>query len=132
MLVVETVAKIRRAYFVQGKSIKAVCRELRATDVASRGLDIQDVAHVINYDLPTLPEDFIHRVGRTGRAGAHGKASTLVSPAETLELRSIERVLKLRLQRKEINGDIAAERLSRPRNTLVGRTLQPLPGEFFA
>ena len=105
---------------------------LVATDVASRGLDIQDVAHVINYDLPTLPEDFIHRVGRTGRAGARGRASTLVSPAETLELRNIERVLKLRLQRKEINADIAAERLSRPRNTLVGRTLQPLPGEFFA
>jgi hypothetical protein len=47
-------------------------------------------------------------------------------------LRNIERVLKLRLQRKEINADIAAERLSRPRNTLVGRTLQPLPGEYFA
>ncbi|HET7183826.1 MAG TPA: DEAD/DEAH box helicase, partial [Terriglobales bacterium] len=58
---------------------------LVATDVASRGLDIQDVAHVINYDLPTLPEDFIHRVGRTGRAGALGRASTLVSPAEVLE-----------------------------------------------
>ena len=73
---------------------------LVATDVASRGLDIQDVAHVINYDLPTLPEDFIHRVGRTGRAGATGRASTLVSPAETLELRNIERVLQLRVQRK--------------------------------
>jgi len=105
---------------------------LVATDVASRGLDIQDVAHVINYDLPTLPEDFIHRVGRTGRAGAAGRASTLVCPAEILELRNIERVLKLRIQRGDIKGDISAERASRPRNTLVGRTLQPLPGEFFA
>ncbi|HET7183549.1 MAG TPA: helicase-related protein, partial [Terriglobales bacterium] len=93
---------------------------------------IQDVAHVINYDLPTLPEDFIHRVGRTGRAGALGRASTLVSPAEVLEPRNIERVLKLRIQRGEIKDDIAAERSSRPRNTLPSRTLQPLPGEVFA
>jgi len=105
---------------------------LVATDVASRGLDIEDVAHVINYDLPTLPEDFIHRVGRCGRAGARGRASTLVSAAEAIDLRTIERVLKLRLERKEISGDISAERASRPRNTLQGRTLQPMPGEVFA
>jgi ATP-dependent RNA helicase RhlE len=105
---------------------------LVATDIASRGLDIQDVAHVINYDLPTLPEDFIHRVGRTGRAGALGRASTLVCPAETLGLRNIERVLKLRIERRDINADISAERSSRPQNTLASRTLQPLPGELFA
>jgi ATP-dependent RNA helicase RhlE len=105
---------------------------LVATDVASRGLHIQDVAHVINYDLPTLPEDFIHRVGRTGRAGATGRASTLVCPAEALELRNIERVLKLRIQREDIHQDISDERATRPRNTLPTRTLQALPGEVFA
>jgi ATP-dependent RNA helicase RhlE len=105
---------------------------LVATDVASRGLDIQDVAHVINYDLPTLPEDFIHRVGRTGRAGATGRASTLVSPAEMLELRTIERVLKLKIERKNISAAISAERSTRPGNTLPSRTLQRLPGEYFA
>ena len=105
---------------------------LVATDVASRGLDIQSVAHVINYDLPTLPEDFIHRVGRTGRAGARGHASTLATPAEALQLRNIERALGLRILRCEINEEISAERSSRPGNTLASRTLQPLPGEVFA
>ena len=105
---------------------------LVATDVASRGLHIQDVAHVINYDLPTLPEDFIHRVGRTGRAGAQGRASTLVSPAEILELRDIERALKLRIERRVIAADPSAVSRPRPRNTLATRTLQALPGEVFA
>jgi len=105
---------------------------LVATDVASRGLDVRDVAHVINYDLPKLAEDFIHRVGRTGRAGASGRASTLVSPAELLELRDIERVLKLRFQRREVNAEIFAERSSRPGNTLASRTLHPMAGEVFA
>ncbi len=103
---------------------------LVATDVASRGLDIQDVAHVINYDLPSIPEDFIHRVGRTGRAGAAGLASTLVSGAEVFELNSIERALKLRITRKEMaTGDIPAPET---RNTLRSRTLIAMPGEVFA
>ncbi|HEX6907165.1 MAG TPA: ATP-dependent helicase, partial [Terriglobales bacterium] len=83
-------------------------------------------------DLPTLPEDFIHRVGRTGRAGARGHASTLATPAEALQLRNIERALGLRILRCEINEEISAERSSRPGNTLASRTLQPLPGEVFA
>jgi ATP-dependent RNA helicase RhlE len=105
---------------------------LVATDIAARGLHIDDVAHVINYDLPTLPEDFIHRVGRTGRAGAQGVASTLVAGADLLALRHIERTLKLRIERKQVERDEANERL-RPavQNTLVSRTLTRLPGEVF-
>ena len=76
---------------------------LVATDIASRGLHVDDVAHVINYDLPKMAEDFIHRVGRTGRAGAQGRASTLVAGAEVLELRHIERTLKLRIERKQMD-----------------------------
>ncbi len=103
-----------------------------ATDVAARGLHINDVAHVINYDLPNMAEDFIHRVGRTGRAGAKGIASTLVAGAEIVELRRIERALKLRIVRKEIGaGGATAPRKERV-NTLSSRTLQRLPGEVFA
>jgi ATP-dependent RNA helicase RhlE len=106
---------------------------LVATDVASRGLHCDDVAHVINYDIPKMAEDFIHRVGRTGRAGSQGRASTLVTGAEVLELRNIERTLKLRIERKHV--DASASFNDQPRrfvqNTLASRTLTALPGEVF-
>jgi ATP-dependent RNA helicase RhlE len=104
---------------------------LVATDVASRGIHVSNVAHVINYDLPQIPEDFIHRVGRTGRMGSAGRASTLVSGAEIAELRSIERALKVKIARKQVAGDGAI--MARPvQNTLVTRTLSRLPGEVFS
>jgi ATP-dependent RNA helicase RhlE len=106
---------------------------LVATDVASRGLHVDDVAHVINYDIPKMAEDFIHRVGRTGRAGLQGRASTLVTGAEVLELRNIERTLKLRIERKQV--DASASFNDQPKrfvqNTLASRTLTALPGEVF-
>src|SRR5208283_3876290 len=83
---------------------------LVATDIASRGLHVDDVAHVINYDLPKMAEDFIHRVGRTGRAGSQGRASTLVTGAEVLDLRNIERALKLRIERKQVDASAANDR----------------------
>ncbi|HEY4841225.1 MAG TPA: DEAD/DEAH box helicase [Terriglobales bacterium] len=105
---------------------------LVATDIASRGLHCDDVAHVINYDLPKMAEDFIHRVGRTGRAGSQGRASTLFTAAENLALRDIERTLKLRIERKQVN---ATSENAQPRrfvqNTLASRTLTALPGEVF-
>ncbi len=104
---------------------------LVATDLAARGLDVQDITHVINYDLPNLPEDFIHRVGRTGRMGACGLASTLVSGAEVFELRSIERALKLHIKRQEIAPVDVDTVVSQTRNTLPSRTLTAMPGEIF-
>ena len=67
-------------------------RVLVATDIAARGLDVDDVSHVINYDVPSAPEDYVHRVGRTGRAGNQGQAITIVAPVDELSLRSIERL----------------------------------------
>ena len=106
-------------------------RVLVATDIASRGLHVDDVAHVINYDLPKMAEDFIHRVGRTGRAGLQGRASTLVAGAEVLELRHIERSLQLRMERKQIATETAAPPRRIIQDTLVSRTLTALPGEVF-
>jgi ATP-dependent RNA helicase RhlE len=104
---------------------------LVATDIASRGLHVDDVAHVINYDLPKMAEDFIHRVGRTGRAGSLGRASSIVTGVEVIELRNIERTLKLRMERMQIDA-AASDRPKRViQNTLASRTLTRLPGEVF-
>src|SRR5712692_5865159 len=67
-------------------------RVLVATDIAARGLDVDSVSHVINYDVPAAPEDYVHRVGRTGRAGNQGQAITIVAPADELSMRAIERL----------------------------------------
>ena len=105
---------------------------LVATDVASRGIHVDNVAHVINYDLPEVAEDFIHRVGRTGRAGLKGRASSLVSGAEIGELRAIERTLKLKIARRRIDEFETVVAKHKPaKNTLSSRTLAALPGEVF-
>lgn len=67
-------------------------RVLVATDIAARGLDVNAVSHVINYDVPAAPEDYVHRVGRTGRAGNEGKAISLVAPVDELSMKAIERL----------------------------------------
>ena len=79
-------------------------RVLVATDVAARGIDVAHVAHVVNYDMPKEPEDFVHRVGRTGRAAARGVASTFAGPAERGELRKIERTLSLQMKRFRVRS----------------------------
>jgi ATP-dependent RNA helicase RhlE len=79
-------------------------RILVATDVAARGIDVANVAQVINFDLPKMAEDFVHRVGRTGRASAHGVASTFAAPAERGDLRKIERTLSLHMKHYRVRA----------------------------
>jgi ATP-dependent RNA helicase RhlE len=79
-------------------------RVLVATDVAARGLDVANVAHVVNFDLPKVAEDFVHRVGRTGRASAKGIASTFAGPAERNDLRRIERELSIQMTHFKVRG----------------------------
>lgn len=86
--------------FAQGQH-----RVLVATDVAARGIDVADVAHVVNYDIPREAEDFVHRVGRTGRASARGVASTFAAPDEKHVLRKMERVLSIQMKRFRVKAN---------------------------
>jgi ATP-dependent RNA helicase RhlE len=77
---------------------------LVATDIAARGIDIDQLPYVVNYDLPNVPEDYVHRIGRTGRAGATGEAVSLVCVDEHVLLRDIERFIKREIPREVIAG----------------------------
>ena len=79
-------------------------RALVATDIAARGIDIDQLPQVVNFDLPNVPEDYVHRIGRTGRAGATGQAVSLVSADEIKQLSDIEKLIKKPLQRKLVDG----------------------------
>jgi ATP-dependent RNA helicase RhlE len=87
-------------------------RVLVATDVAARGIDVADVAHVVNYDMPREAEDFVHRIGRTGRASARGVASTFAAPEERHVLRKMEKMLSINMKRYRVratDGERAAQ-----------------------
>jgi ATP-dependent RNA helicase RhlE len=79
-------------------------RVLVATDIAARGLDIEELPHVVNYDLPHVPEDYVHRIGRTGRAGAEGAAVSLVSHEERPLLAAIERLMNRKVEMRTVPG----------------------------
>ena len=109
---------------------------LVASDVAARGLDVKGVSHVVNYDVPWHPDDYVHRIGRTGRAGATGKAFTLMTPEdaeavaqiEKLTSTKIERVGKTASARRDDDSAPAAEKPSRrPRKTAAPRTEKAAP-----
>jgi len=84
-------------------------RVLIATDIAARGIHVDRIGHVVNYDMPQAAEDFLHRVGRTGRMEESGTATTFVMPEETHDIRVIERILGKEIERMSLPGGLAAE-----------------------
>jgi ATP-dependent RNA helicase RhlE len=99
---------------------------LVATDIAARGIDIDELPHVVNYELPNVPEDYVHRIGRTGRAGSSGQAVSLVCVDEHRLLRDIERLLKKDIEKKVVAGfepdpRIKPEPIQKPRGAGGGR-----------
>src|ERR1700686_521400 len=102
-------------------------RVLVATDLASRGIHVQDIVHVINYDLPDVAENFIHRVGRTGRAGGHGVATTLFSREQRSELFQLERTLGIRIER--LNADPGAAKATNGVHIRTGSAPMPANGQ---
>jgi ATP-dependent RNA helicase RhlE len=109
-------------------------RVLVATDLASRGIHVQDIAHVINYDLPEIAENFIHRVGRTGRAGKTGLASTLFGRDQRSDLLQLERTLGIQMERMG-DKDLPPAKPERPQINMDGMAvpagrMSRLPGEI--
>jgi superfamily II DNA/RNA helicase len=109
--------------FKQGKVAVLI-----ATDVAARGLDIDQLPMVINYEIPHAPEDYVHRIGRTGRAGASGIAISLVSPEEEKYLKEIEKLIKREIQRENAAIPAKAEKSARvPRSEYKEHNTTPRP-----
>jgi ATP-dependent RNA helicase DeaD len=98
-------------------------RLLVATDVAARGLDITGVSHVVNYDIPNSPDVYVHRIGRTGRAGESGRAITLITPKQRRDLEAIERHAKTEIE--QWDPDSKAERRPRERKPRERETRRP-------
>jgi ATP-dependent RNA helicase RhlE len=103
---------------------------LVATDIAARGIDISELPHVVNYELPNVPEDYVHRIGRTGRAGSEGEASSLVCVDELKLLRDIERLIKREIPKTfvpgfEVDPSIKPEPIQNGQN----RSRGPRPGQ---
>ncbi|SDO84039.1 ATP-dependent RNA helicase RhlE [Ralstonia sp. 25mfcol4.1] len=109
-------------------------RLLVATDIAARGIDIDQLPHVVNFDLPNVPEDYVHRIGRTGRAGAEGEAISLVCVDEHGLLRDIERLIKRQIEQVtlpgfEVDPSIAAEPIQKGRQQRGGGAQQGRGGQ---
>ncbi len=103
-------------------------RVLVATDVAARGIDIDQLPYVVNFELPNVPEDYVHRIGRTGRAGRGGKAISLVSPTEAMQLRAIERLINQKIPRIPVDGYTIQLAMDKPNYRPPVRSFGPRRG----
>ncbi len=96
-------------------------RVLVATDIAARGIDVKDIAMVINYDVPEYAEDYVHRIGRTGRAGKKGHAITFIMPSQSDKLRKIERLIEAKLPQAKLPGGLPEPEYVAPKADKVRR-----------
>jgi ATP-dependent RNA helicase RhlE len=103
-------------------------RILVATDIAARGLDVDGISHVINFDVPMTPEDYVHRIGRTARAKAVGQAFTLVAPGEESFLAAIQQLTKIDIPRQTV-PDFNYHRVMKPRPEGEGRRQKRFSGK---
>jgi ATP-dependent RNA helicase RhlE len=94
---------------------------LVATDIVARGIDVEEISHVINYDVPENADDYIHRIGRTARAGAEGMAISLLSAEEGYLLKDIEQLIDMTIERRDLDGFDYEERRIPPSDELPRR-----------
>lgn len=104
---------------VMKKFREGTAEVLIATDVAARGIDIDNITHVINFDIPQDPESYVHRIGRTGRAGNTGVAMTFITPREFRQLKLIERIVNTKIQRRQL--PTAANVIERQREQIISK-----------
>jgi len=104
---------------------RGLTRVLVATDIAARGIDVDGVTHVVNYDMPDVPENYVHLIGRTARAGAEGSAIAFCAPEERYELEAVQRLIRLRIPVKPVPAGIP-----HPTPEQVQRVPPPVPGAF--
>ncbi|MFM7839535.1 MAG: helicase-related protein, partial [Chitinophagaceae bacterium] len=104
-------------------------RVLVATDIAARGIDIDELSHVVNYELPNVPETYVHRIGRTGRAGASGKAISFCSREEKVFLKDIEKLIKKTIPAQSFGQPKPMERapqpVAKPNRPIISKSPHP-------
>jgi ATP-dependent RNA helicase RhlE len=94
-----------------------------STDVSARGIDVSEISHVINFDLPPRYEDYIHRIGRTARANTGGVAISFIGPEEDFHLRNIEKLIRMKIEERQLPEEIDIVPLSRPEKQVIDREI---------